>query len=62
MSDDKLLSLLEEAERQEGGVFGYVNSGNAEEAEEMNLVEVAGPGQINLTPAGREWLRIRRLR
>jgi hypothetical protein len=62
MTDDELFSLLEEAERQERGTFGYVNTGNAEEADEMNLIEFAGPGRISLTPAGREWLKNRRTR
>jgi hypothetical protein len=62
MTNDELLSLLEEAERQERGVFGYFSSGNAEEAEEMGLIEIDGRGRISLTPTGREWLKNRRLR
>lgn len=56
MTDERLCALLRAALAQEGGNSVFVNTGDAEEAENMGLVEVLGPGRVLLTEAGRKRL------
>lgn len=58
MSNEELYAVLQSAQDQEQGKSGFYNKANAEEAEDLGLIEVEGAGRISLTNMGRERLRL----